>query len=63
METCLESPLVDPATGEDLGIKLLGTVDLVLPGQTAPVIIDFKTAGESGAPIIKREPAGVPRGT
>ena len=52
VETCLESPLVDPTTGEDLGIKLLGIVDLVLPGQTAPVIIDFKTASKSAAPIM-----------
>lgn len=52
VETCLESPLVDPTTGEDLGIKLLGIVDLVLPGPDTPVIIDFKTAGKSAAPIM-----------
>ena len=30
VETTLEHPLVDPDTGEDLGIPLLGVVDLVL---------------------------------
>jgi len=51
VETCLDAPLVDPATGEDLGIKLLGVIDLVLPDAAGVSIVDFKTAGKSGAPI------------
>jgi CRISPR/Cas system-associated exonuclease Cas4 (RecB family) len=51
VETSLEAPLVDPVTGEDLGIKLLGIVDLVLDGREGPVICDFKTAASSAAPL------------
>jgi CRISPR/Cas system-associated exonuclease Cas4 (RecB family) len=51
VETSLEAPLVDPVTGEDLGIKLLGIVDLVLDGRDGPVICDFKTAASSAAPL------------
>jgi len=50
VETTLQVPLVDPTTGDDLGIPLLGVVDLVLPGERGPVIIDFKTASKSGPP-------------
>ena len=50
VETRLEVPLVDPFTGEELGIPLLGIVDLVLGGDDGPVIIDFKTASKSGPP-------------
>jgi len=48
VETTLEVPLVDPCSGEDLGIPLLGIVDLVLDGQGGPVIVDFKTAARGG---------------
>ena len=48
VEAALEAPLVDPATGEDLGISLVGIVDLVLDGHTGPTIIDFKTAARGG---------------
>ena len=51
VETSLEAPLVDPVTGEDLGIKLLGIVDLVLDRQDGPVICDFKTAANSSPPL------------
>jgi hypothetical protein len=50
VETTLESPLVDPANGEDLGIPLLGIVDLILDEADGPVICDFKTAAKSTPP-------------
>ncbi len=50
VETSMEVPLVDPFSGEDLGIPLVGIVDLVLGGESGPVIIDFKTAARSGRP-------------
>ena len=52
MEARLEAPLVDPFTGEDLGINLLGIADLVLPSvdPSGPVIVDFKTSSRSSAP-------------
>ena len=46
----MEAPLVDPFTGEDLGIPLLGIVDLVLDEQPGPLISDFKTAARGGTP-------------
>ena len=50
VEASLEMPLVDPVTGEDLGVRLLGIIDLVLDQSAGPVIVDFKTAGSSAAP-------------
>jgi putative RecB family exonuclease len=50
VETTLEAPLVDPANGEDLGIPLLGIVDLVLDNADGAVICDFKTAAKSTPP-------------
>jgi CRISPR/Cas system-associated exonuclease Cas4 (RecB family) len=47
IETTLETPLVDPRTGEDLGIPLLGVVDLILDSA---VIVDFKTSSRSLPP-------------
>jgi putative RecB family exonuclease len=47
VETALEAPLIDQRTGEDLGIPLIGVMDLVLREQTGPVIIDFKTAARA----------------
>jgi hypothetical protein len=55
VEAVMESPLVDPETGENLGIPLLGIVDLVLPEPgrgpetTGGLIVDFKTAARNGA--------------
>lgn len=49
VETSLTAPLVDPKTGEDLGIPLLGVLDLVLPQRAGPRIVDFKTAARGGA--------------
>jgi putative RecB family exonuclease len=51
VETSLECPLVDPATGEDLGISLLGIIDLVLGTDEGEVICDFKTAARSSQPL------------
>jgi hypothetical protein len=48
VETIMEVPLVVPSSGEDLGISLLGIVDLVLDGEDGPTIIDFKTAARGG---------------
>jgi hypothetical protein len=48
VETTMEVPLVDPFSGEDLGIPLLGIVDLVLDGDRSPTIVDFKTAARGG---------------
>ncbi len=50
VETTLRTPLVDPETGDDLGIDLLGVIDLVLPSDEGAVICDFKTAASSKTP-------------
>jgi len=51
VEATMETPLIDPFSGEDLGIPLLGIVDLVLGGPKGPLIADFKTAARGGAPL------------
>jgi CRISPR/Cas system-associated exonuclease Cas4 (RecB family) len=51
VETAIECPLVDPITGEDLGVPLFGIVDLLLKTPTGYVIADFKTAAKSSAPL------------
>ena len=51
VEVALEAPLVDPDTGEDLGMPLVGVIDLVLDGEDGPVIADFKTAARSSEPM------------
>jgi len=50
VETSMEAPLVDPETGEDLGISLLGIVDLIVDDSAGPTICDFKTASRSSPP-------------
>jgi putative RecB family exonuclease len=50
VEVAAEVPLVDPTSGEDLGIPLVGVIDLVLAGQDGPLIADFKTAARSSEP-------------
>jgi len=50
VETPLQSPLVDPCTGEDLGIPLVGIVDLILDGPDGALIADFKTSSRSAEP-------------
>lgn len=51
VEVTMQTPLVDPLTGEDLGIPLLGITDLVLAGDGGPLICDFKTASKSAPPF------------
>jgi len=51
VEATMEAPLVDPATGESLGIPLLGVVDLILDAQGGPVIADFKTSSKGSPPF------------
>ncbi len=51
VETTLQEPLIDPFSGEDLGIPLLGVLDLILDEREGPVICDFKTAARSSAPF------------
>ena len=51
VETMLEVPLVDPQNGEDLGIPLVGVIDLVLAEETGSLVVDFKTAARSAAPL------------
>ena len=51
VEVAVESPLVDPFTGEDLGIPLVGVLDLVLDSDAGPIITDFKTAARSSEPM------------
>ena len=51
VEVALEAPLVDPDTGEDLGMPLVGVVDLVLDYEAGPLIVDFKTAARSSEPM------------
>lgn len=47
VEVSCEAPLVDPVSGENLGIPLVGVIDLVLPEAAGPIIADFKTASKS----------------
>ena len=53
VETTLKEPLIDPFTGEDLGIPLLGIIDLIVPQEHGAVVVDFKTAAKSGPPTEK----------
>ncbi len=51
VEAAIEAPLVDPRTGEDLGLPLVGIIDLVLPEADGSTIADFKTSARGGAPL------------
>ena len=51
VEVAAEAPLVDPDTGEDLGMPLVGVIDLVLDNEAGPLITDFKTAARSSEPM------------
>jgi len=51
VEVAAETMLVDPFTGENFGIPLLGVVDLVLDSDAGPIITDFKTAARSSEPM------------
>ena len=57
VEAGIEAPLIDPTTGEDFGIPLVGIVDLILDGDgdggvgNRALICDFKTTARSSQPI------------
>jgi hypothetical protein len=51
VEVAVEAPLVDPLTGEDLGMPLVGIIDLVLDYEEGPIIADFKTSARSSEPM------------
>jgi putative RecB family exonuclease len=51
VEMALETPLVDPASGKDLGVPLVGIVDLLLDGREGPLIVDFKSSARGGEPL------------
>ncbi|MGE0535175.1 MAG: RecB family exonuclease [Pirellulales bacterium] len=51
VEAAIEAPLVDPQTSEDLGLPLVGIIDLVLPEADGPTIADFKTSARGGQPL------------
>lgn len=51
VEASIEAPLLDPRTGENLGIPLLGVMDLVLDEPAGPAICDFKTAARGADPL------------
>ena len=51
VEVTMEMPLVDPQNNEDLGMPLLGVVDLIQATEGGDQIIDFKTSSRSGPPF------------
>lgn len=55
VEVATQAQLVDPLTAEDLGIPLLGVIDLIVGGSGGPVIADFKTSARSSEPCQSRQ--------
>jgi len=55
IEKRYEVPLIDPATGEDFGIPLVGIVDLITEEESGYVLIDFKTAASSSICEMQHE--------
>lgn len=51
VESRLACPLIDPDSDDDLGISLLGYVDLILDGASGPIVVDFKTSARSNTPL------------
>ena len=51
VETHLATPLIDPFSGENLGLPLVGVLDLVLPNARGPLVVDYKTSGRSAPPL------------
>jgi hypothetical protein len=43
----LKVPLIDPDSGEDLGLPLVGTMDLLVPEANGPLIVMFKVAARN----------------
>ena len=54
VEKSVEAPLIDPVSGENLRIPLVGVIDLVLPSAEGPLITDFKTAARGGELLERR---------
>ena len=52
VEVAVEAPLVDPVTGENLGLPMVGVMDLVIPDADGPLVCDFKTSGKGGEPLL-----------
>jgi hypothetical protein len=48
-------PLIDPSTGENLGLPLVGVVDLVLREGDDNVLVDFKTSSTSSCCALQHE--------
>jgi hypothetical protein len=55
VERKYEIPLVDPLTGEDFGMSLVGVVDLVLDNEDGPIVVDFKTAASASYCDLQHE--------
>jgi len=55
VERKFEAGLYDPTTGEDIGLPLLGVIDLVLDGEDGPIIVDFKTAASASHCSLQHE--------
>jgi hypothetical protein len=51
VEVATQAQLVDPVTGEDLGIPLVGVIDLIVGSPDGAVIADFKTSARSSEPL------------
>jgi len=51
VEAAVEMPLIDPTTGENLGLPLLGVMDLVLDTEEGASIVDYKTTSRSSEPL------------
>ena len=49
VEKRYETPLIDPLTGEDLGVPLVGIIDLLLETKNGLTLIDFKTAASASS--------------
>ena len=55
VERKFEVPLVDPLTGEDFGMPLVGVVDLILENENGPMVVDFKTAASASFCDLQHE--------
>ena len=43
----ITAPLLHPATGQHLGVDLVGTLDLILDDPAGPLLVDFRTSSRS----------------
>jgi len=55
VEQRYEIPLIDPATRENLGMPLVGVLDLVLNEECGQVIVDFKTSSTASISDLAHE--------